>query len=165
MAMIHHCGRSSSICVSWPTSVCVLDVLQDQLDVEKTFTIIAFTILDFLLGDARTCVLCQQNHPLDATTEQAFDALHQLGTVVRIVSVSKERQLRDEPESLWHACCKRSNHTVEPSKIEGNVLAVATAHLACSTFQGRPVHESTGWRYIFGDEGQVLATREAGLVG
>ena len=75
------------------------DFLAGPIGCGKTFTVIAFAILDFLVGEARTCILCQQNHPLDATTEQAFDALHQLGTVVRIVSVAKERQLRDGSES------------------------------------------------------------------
>ena len=131
----------------------------------KTFSLVSFVILDFLLGDARTCVLCQQNHPLDTTTQQAFDAPHLLGKVVRVVSVTKDKMLGDGPESPWHKCCRRSSEKLTPSAMTGNVLGIATTSLACSTFQGAAVMESNQWRFAISDEAQVLATREAGMVG
>ena len=84
---------------------------------------------------------------------------------MRVVSVTKDKMLGDGPESPWHSCCQRSSDRLSPSGMTGNVLGVATSSLACTTFQGSAVVESNQWRFVIGDESQVLVTREAGMVG
>ena len=49
--------------------------------------------------------------------------------------------------------------------IGGNILAIATAALGCTTFQGKAALESNAWNFVLNDEAQVLASREGGLYG
>ena len=43
-------------------------------------------------------------------------------------------------------------------------LVLSTTAIAASTFQGRPAVESNQWDYVYNDECQISASREAGLL-
>ena len=128
----------------------------------KSFALVAFAALGFILGDARVCILCQMNAPLDDTARKAFAVLKSAGFLKRVASLSHYQKVIYESEEEWHDCLTRLTAPLDvPS---GNVLLLATTALASMTRSGRPILPSGSVKFIFQDESQSEGGYESLMV-